>query len=162
MQTKLLGCLAAMAAAIVMATPATAFRGGGGGFHGGFGGGGMHFGAGGFGGPHFGSAVSVAAWSPAGACSSPVETALSVHRSPAGIFSSTDSTTSRSGTGSTTSLSGTPSSSDITIFATLPSLVLAYRSLTATPRTGTVAGAGMAGSGLTSAMTTVMAISTYF
>jgi hypothetical protein len=55
MQTKLLGCLAAMAAAIVMATPATAFRGGGGGFHGGFGGGGMHFGAGGFGGPHFGS-----------------------------------------------------------------------------------------------------------
>jgi hypothetical protein len=59
MQTKLLGCLAAMAAAIVVATPAMAFRGGGGfggggfgggGFHGGFGGGGFHggFGGGGF------------------------------------------------------------------------------------------------------------------
>jgi hypothetical protein len=52
MKTKLLGCLAAtaMAAAIVAATPAMAFRGGGGfgvgGFHGGFGGGG--FGGGGF------------------------------------------------------------------------------------------------------------------
>jgi hypothetical protein len=56
MQTKLLGCLAAMAAAMVVATPAMAFRGGGGfgGMHGGFAGGGMHFGGGGFGGPHFG------------------------------------------------------------------------------------------------------------
>jgi hypothetical protein len=54
MRTKLLGCLAAtaMAAAIVVATPASAFRGGGfgGGHIGGFGGG--HFG--GFGGGHFG------------------------------------------------------------------------------------------------------------
>jgi hypothetical protein len=46
MKTKLLGCLAAtaMATAIVLATPAVAFRGGGpggGGFHGGFGGGGF-------------------------------------------------------------------------------------------------------------------------
>jgi hypothetical protein len=56
MKTKLIGCLAAtvMAAAIVVATPALAFRGGGGfgggGFHGGFGGGGFHggFGSGGF------------------------------------------------------------------------------------------------------------------
>ncbi len=55
MKTKLIGCLAAtiMAAAIVVATPALAFRGGGfggGGFHGGFGGGGFHggFGGGGF------------------------------------------------------------------------------------------------------------------
>jgi hypothetical protein len=47
MKTKLLGCLAAtvIGAASVIATPATAFRGGGGfgggGFHGGFGGGGF-------------------------------------------------------------------------------------------------------------------------
>ncbi len=64
MKSKFIGCLAATAlsAAIVAATPATAFHGGGfgGGMHGGFGGGGMHFGGGGmhfgggFGGPRFG------------------------------------------------------------------------------------------------------------
>ncbi len=54
MRTKLLGCLAAtaMGTAIVVATPALAFRGGGfgGGLHGGFGGAGFHrgFGGGGF------------------------------------------------------------------------------------------------------------------
>ncbi|HWX14678.1 MAG TPA: hypothetical protein VNY06_07490 [Methylocella sp.] len=57
-KSNILGCLAAatLGAAIVVATPAMAFRGGGGfgGMHGGFGGGGMHFGGGGFGGPHFG------------------------------------------------------------------------------------------------------------
>jgi hypothetical protein len=53
MKNKLLGCLSAtvLGAAIALATPAMAQRGGGGfgGMHGGFGGGGMHFG-GGFGG----------------------------------------------------------------------------------------------------------------
>jgi len=50
MKSKLLGCLAATAlgAAIVVATPAMAFRGGGGFHGGGFRGGGMHFGGGGF------------------------------------------------------------------------------------------------------------------
>jgi hypothetical protein len=53
MKTKLLGCLAAMAAACVVATPAMAFRGGGG-----FGGGGHGIGGAGhmmsMGGDHFG------------------------------------------------------------------------------------------------------------
>jgi hypothetical protein len=56
MKSKLLGCLSAtvLGAAIALATPAMAQRGGGGfgGMHGGFGGG-MHFGGGGFGGGGF-------------------------------------------------------------------------------------------------------------
>jgi hypothetical protein len=56
MYGKVLACLAttALGAAIVTATPAVAFRGGGGGFHGGgFHGGGMHMG----GGMHFGGGM---------------------------------------------------------------------------------------------------------
>jgi hypothetical protein len=56
MKSKLLGCLSAtvLGAAIALATPAMAQRGGGGfgGMHGGVGGG-MHFGGGGFGGGGF-------------------------------------------------------------------------------------------------------------
>ena len=159
MKTKLIGCLAAtvMAAAIVVATPALAFRGGGG-----FGGGGFH---GGFGGVastvDLVAAVSVAAWSPAGARSSPVETALSAHPSPAGMPSSIDVFSMRAAATALRIVSATD------VFSSVDSIIsrsLAYRSLTTTPRTGMVAGDGMAGSGLTSAIITVatiMAISSY-
>jgi hypothetical protein len=145
MKTKLLGCLATtvMAAAIAVATPAMAFHGGGGfgGFHGGFGGGGFRGG--------FVAAVSVAAWSPAGARSSPVETALPAHTSPAGMLSSIDVFSMKAGATALRIVSATG------VFSSMDSITsrsLAYRSLTATPRTGMVAGAGMAGSGLTSAI----------
>src|ERR1019366_7114821 len=119
----------------------------------------MHFGGFGGGGMHSVAAASLAvvsaeAWSPAGAYSSPGETALSAHPSPASVSSATDSTTSHSGV--TPSSSGTASSSGITISAILCSSV--HHSLPATQRTVIIAGGkpgpDTAGNGSMSAMTT--------